>query len=291
VDGGPPSSVDDLFEIMHDQFSKASRQSLSEADAQDVLDKLPSLPVREFPPFATQEVLDAINLTTNNSAPGPNGISWELLKWVFGVHGAPEGLCHLFNCVRDSGRWPTWFKQSTCVIIPKPNKPKYNVPKAFRPISLLNTIGKLLTKIIASRMQYDCLRHDILHSGQCRGVKRHATIDAGVILASFVAESRELGLHSTACAFDISQFFPSLSHKVTQLILRKFGFGEELINIFKSYFSDRVTMYKWDSATSKEYHFSIGTPQGDCISPIFFFFFKIKRVIFTMYHEYTKYTN
>ena len=263
-----PSSVEDLFEIMHEQFSKASKQSPSDADAQGVLDKLPSLLVREFPPFATQEVLDAINLTGNNLAPGPNGISWELLKRAFSVQGAPDGLCHLFNCVRESGRWPTWFKESTCVIIPKPNKPKYDVPKAFRPISLLNTISKLLTKVIASRMQYDCLRYDILHPGQCGGVRKHATIDAGVILASFVAESRELGLHSIACAFDISQFFPSLSHRVTELVLRKFGFGEELISIFRSYFSNRITTYKWDSATSREYQFSIGTPQGDCISPI-----------------------
>ena len=117
-------------------------------------------------------------------------------------------------------------------------------------------------------MQYDCLRYDILHPGQCGGVKKHATIDAGVILSSFVSESRELGLHSTACAFDISQFFPLLSHKITEMILRWFGFGEELIDIFISYFNGRVTTYRWDSAMSKSYEFSIGTPQGDCISPI-----------------------
>ena len=108
------------------------------------------MPTRGFPPFATQEVLDAIALTGNNLAPGPDGISWELLKRAFQVQGAPEGICHLFNCIRSSGCWPTWFKQSLCVIIPKLNKVSYNVPKAFRPISLLNTVGKLLTKVIAT---------------------------------------------------------------------------------------------------------------------------------------------
>ena len=268
VDGVPPNSVDDLFDIMHDQFSKAAKHSPSEEDAQDLLSSLEPMPTRDFPPFATQEVLDAIALTGNNSAPGPDGISWELLKRAFQVQGAPEGTCHLFNCIRSSGCWPTWFKQSLCVIIPKPNKANYSVPKAFRPISLLNTIGKLLTKIIATRMQYDCLKYEILHPGQCGGIKRHATIDAGVILASFVSESRELGLHSTACAFNISQFFPSLSHKVTEMILKRFGFGDKLIRIFTSYFNGRITTYKWDSAMSKDYEFSIGTPQGDCISPI-----------------------
>ena len=174
----------------------------------------------------------------------------------------------MFNAIHASGVWPTWFKQSTCVIIPKPNKPRYNVPKAFRPISLLNTIGKLLTKIIATRLQFDCLKYDILHPGQCGGVKKHATIDAGVTLASFVAESRELGLHSTACAFDIAQFFPSLSHKGCALILARFGFNQSLIQLFNSYFSGKVTRYKWDSATSADFSFDIGTPQGDCISPV-----------------------
>ena len=83
-----------------------------------------------------------------------------------------------------------------------------------------------------------------------------------------MAESRELGLHSTACAFDIAQFFLSLSHRGCALVLERFGFNRSLINIFDSYFSGRVTRYKWDSATSADFNFDIGTPQGDCISPI-----------------------
>ncbi|KAF8666545.1 hypothetical protein AX14_006465 [Amanita brunnescens Koide BX004] len=129
-------------------------------------------------------------------------------------------------------------------------------------------MGKLLTKMIATRMQFDCLKFNILHPGQCGGISKHATIDAGVTLASFVAESRELGLHSTACAFDIAQFFPSLSHQACALILARFGFSATLIDLFKSYFKGRVTRYKWDSATSAEFGFDIGMPQGDCISPI-----------------------
>ncbi|KAF8665061.1 hypothetical protein AX14_006643, partial [Amanita brunnescens Koide BX004] len=268
VDGQAPKSVDDLFSIMHKQFSQAASRSPSEDDIRTLLEPLPALPERTFPEFSCQEIHDAVALTGNNSAPGPDHITWELLKASLQVGGAPEGLCHMFNVIRSNGVWPTWFKQSTCVIIPKPNKPRYNIPKAFRPISLLNTIGKLLTKIIATRLQFDCLKHDILHPGQCGGVVKHATIDAGVTLASFVAESRELGLHSTACAFDIAQFFPSLSHRGCALVLERFGFNRSLIGIFNSYFNGRITRYKWDSATSADFNFDIGTPQGDCISPI-----------------------
>ncbi|KAF8670793.1 hypothetical protein AX14_005802 [Amanita brunnescens Koide BX004] len=268
VDGQVPKDVDELFNVMHKQFSQAAARSPSDEDIRSLLEPLPSLAERSFPEFSCQEVRDAIALTGNGSAPSPNRITWELLKMACQVNNAPEGLCHMFNQIRSSGTWPSWFKQSTCVIIPKPNKPRYNVPKAFRPISLLNTIGKLLTKIIAAWLQFDCLKYNILHPGQCGGVIKHATIDAAVTLASFVAESRELGLHATACAFDIAQFFPSLSHRGCALVLERFGFNRSLINIFNSYFNGRITRYKWDSATSADFSFDTGTPQGDCISPI-----------------------
>jgi len=35
------------------------------------------------------------------------------------------------------------------VVIPKLDKPAYNTPKVFRPIVLLNTLGKLIKKMIA----------------------------------------------------------------------------------------------------------------------------------------------
>ena len=268
IEGQAPRSVDELFSIMHAQFSQAAARSPSGEEIKTLLEMLPALPERSFPPFSCQEIQDAVSLTSNSSAPGPDHITWELLKRALQVNGAPEGLCHLFNQIGSSGVWPSWFKESTCVIIPKPNKPKYNVPKVFRPISLLNTMGKLLTKIIATRMQFDCLKYDILHPGQCGGVVKHATVDAGTILASFVAESREQGLHTTACTFNIAQFFPSLSHKGCALILGRFGFSRTLIEIFNSYFTGRTTQYKWDSATSANFDFNVGTPQGDWISPI-----------------------
>ena len=59
-------------------------------------------------------------------------------------------ILRLANACIDVGHWPTHFKDSLSVIIPKPNKPAYSTPKAFRPIVLLNTLGKLLEKLISN---------------------------------------------------------------------------------------------------------------------------------------------
>jgi len=56
------------------------------------------------------------------------------------------------------------------MIIPKPGKPAYDTPKAFRPIVLLNMLGKLIEKMVARRLQFDAVKHGILHPNQLDGV-------------------------------------------------------------------------------------------------------------------------
>jgi hypothetical protein len=56
------------------------------------------------------------------------------------------------------------FKESVSVIILKLGKPHHDTPKMFRPIILLNTLGKLFEKMLAQHMQYDTVCLGIFHS-------------------------------------------------------------------------------------------------------------------------------
>ncbi|KAF8668021.1 hypothetical protein AX14_006264 [Amanita brunnescens Koide BX004] len=179
-----------------------------------------------------------------------------------------DAITHLFNNICNTSVWPSWFKDSISVIIPKPKKTDYTIPKSYRPIVLLNTMGKLLTKVLANRMQYEVAAFSLLHEGQCGGVQKHTTIDAGLVLLDFINTHRERGWHTSVCAIDIAQFFPSLNHHAVSFVLAKLGFSETLVNLITSYFTSRKTSYWWDTATSPQYDFSMGTPQGDCLSPI-----------------------
>ena len=184
------------------------------------------------------------------------------------MEGISHAVCLLFNNVCSLGIWPHWFKESISVIIPKPKKLDYTVLKAYRPIALLNTLGKLLTKVIANRLQFDAAAYTLLHEGQCGGVQKHATINAALTLSDFINSNREQGWHVSACAIDVAQFFPSLNHRAVTHVLAKLGFSPTLVNLLESYFRDCKTVYRWDTAVSEPYDFSMGTPQGDCLSPI-----------------------
>ena len=253
-----------LFETMHAHFSSAINNRVDD----EFINSIPQVPRRDWPPISIAEIKDMLSLTSNCSAPGPDNITWHHLKAIFEIEHVDQSVCLLFNNMCNSGTWPSWFKESISVIIPKPKKPDYTVPKAYRPIALLNTLGKLLTKVIANRLQFDAAAHSLLHEGQCGGVQKHATINAALTLSDFINSNRERGWHVSACAIDVKQFFPSLNHHAVTSVLAKLGFAPCLVNLLESYFRDHSTVYKWDTALSKPYDFSMGTPQGDCLSPI-----------------------
>ncbi|KAF8662340.1 hypothetical protein AX14_007089 [Amanita brunnescens Koide BX004] len=262
--GQPIQNMPELFSTMHSHFSASIDNSVDDA----FIDNIHQEPARDWPPISVAEIRDMLRLTSNCSAPGPDNISWHHLKAIMDLNNVDQSICIMFNNVCDSGIWPRWFKQSVSVIIPKPKKTDYTLPKSYRPIALLNTLGKLLTKIIANRLQFDAAAHSLLHQGQCGGVQKHATIDAGLALLEFINHNRERGWHVSACAIDIAQFFPSLNHHAVVRVLAKLGFAEKLTALLGSYFCDRTTTYRWDTAMSDPYDFSMGTPQGDCLSPI-----------------------
>ena len=84
------------------------------------------------------------------------------------------------------GYWSSHFKTSTFIIIPKPNKELYDFSKAFRPIVFLNTIGKLIEKIIGERLQFQLISNNFIHPSQLGGLKQQSTSDAGVTLTHFI---------------------------------------------------------------------------------------------------------
>ena len=118
------------------------------------------------------------------------------------------------------------FKRSTTIIIPKPNKKSYDSPKAFRPIVLLNTVSKLIEKVIGECLQSNMALNDFIHPSQLGGLKFKSMINAGVALTHIIQTGWVKNLSMNTLAFNIMQFFPSLNHQLLSLIMKKAGFDD-----------------------------------------------------------------
>ena len=54
----------------------------------------------------------------------------------------------------DLGHFPKPFKQTNMVVLRKPGKPDYTITKAYRPIALEKTLGKVLESVMVDTISY-----------------------------------------------------------------------------------------------------------------------------------------
>ena len=171
----------------------------------------PPLMPRDLPPITQAEISAALATTSNKSVPGLSGIGYQLIKWAFASR--PDRFLDIFNAAITLGHHP--WSDALVVVIPKPAKPNYSLPKAYRPISLLECCGKLLEKIIAKRILNDIHHYNILPSTQFGSHEYHCMVDAALCLVHNAQAAVRAGLVASVVLFDISSFFDNVNIRRT----------------------------------------------------------------------------
>ena len=263
----PCLSPDSLWTALHNSFNTALHCQVNV----DILNEIEYKPRQIWNLFSKFEFRFAIQKYIDTFTPGPDRMSWHHWKIIIKNDECLSKIINIANACINLGFWPEYFKVSTTVIISKPNKPSYNNPKTFHLIILLNTLGKLIEKAIADRIQFIVASNNFLHPSQLGGLKFKSTSDAGIALTHIIHLGWSKGRTMSTLAFDISQFFPSLNHRFLTLILvilEKAGLCPKVISFFANYLVQRSTNYIWNDLSSPSFEVNIGVGQGSALSPI-----------------------
>ena len=100
-------------------------------------------------PFSMKELKDALKRVKTRKAPGPDGITGEMLKHLGACSRAV--LLKIFNHSWMKGVVPAVWKDAIVIPVTKKGKDKKN-PRSYRPISLLSCVGKLLERMVNRRL-------------------------------------------------------------------------------------------------------------------------------------------
>ena len=252
--------IGEMTQAFKDRFFITDHPNVDPFQAEDP----PPLPPRDLPPITQAEISAAIATTSNKSAPGLSGIGYWLLKWAF--ESRPDRFLDLFNSAITLGHHP--WSDALVVVIPKPAKPDYSLPKAYRPISLLECCGKLLEKIIAKRILNDIHHHNILPPTQFGSREYHCAVDAALCLVHNAQATIRAGLVASVVLFNISGFFDNVNIRRTVHIFRNLGFPPSLCSWVESFLSHRNVRLSFNGLKSDPIHLNHGTPQGSPLSPI-----------------------
>ena len=103
----------------------------------------------EIPKISEAELKLAADSLKSGKSPGPDGIPAEALKAA--VQTCPQLLLDMYKGCLKQGHFYKQWKVQRLVLIGK-GKGDLNSAGAYRPLCMLDTVGKLLEKIIRPRL-------------------------------------------------------------------------------------------------------------------------------------------
>jgi hypothetical protein len=222
----------------------------------------------DWPLLSKIELANACSAKIKGKTPGPDSITQEIIKNAYKAE--PEAFYRLFSTLFDLGHHPKCWKQATGIILKKPGKPDYSVPKAYRVISLLNCLGKVNERIFAQRLGFLAETTNLLDPTQIGGRLKKSAIDAALLLTNEIEVNKKGGLITSTLFLDIKGAFDHVAKNQLLERLKALLLPIPLIAWIASFLSDRTLRLAFDGQTEAFSAIKTGIPQGSPISPILF---------------------
>ncbi|KAF0733002.1 Reverse transcriptase domain-containing protein [Aphis craccivora] len=192
-------------------------------------------------------------------APGPDGITNEVVKRIVSLK--PGVLTKVYNNCLENGVFPRTWKNARLVLIRKGEKP-LDKPSSYRPICLLDCLGKLLEKILDNRLRTFLDENAGIHNRQFEFRKRRSIIDHLNSLRETIIPNQKVRI----LTLDIKNAFNSAPwNAIVEGLLDK-DVPAYLRRIIDSYLENRILSIG-ERLTGTTIDVTCGVPQGSVIGP------------------------
>ena len=227
----PPLKIDGI--VVEEDLEKATALNdyfTEQTVLDDTYASLPATPLAKIhslssiaiTPDEVQSVLQSLNI---GKAAGPDSISNRLLNEL--AIPLSEPLCDLFNFSLQSGQVPSTWKEANVSPVHKKDDP--SIISNYRPISLLNTVGKVMEKIVHKHVFNFCRDNSILTALQSGFVPGDSTVNQLIDLYNTFCKALDEGKEVRAVFCDISKAFDRVWHRGLLYKLRRIGISPLLV--------------------------------------------------------------
>ncbi|PKU66269.1 integrator complex subunit 11 [Dendrobium catenatum] len=177
--------------------------------------------------ISDEEILEVIKGLGKNKSPGHDGITYSFLKHYWNIVGID--VCKAIKEFFTSGIVSNSWKETLIVLISKISNPLS--PEAFRPISLCNSIYKVVAKVLLNRLMVvipKLIFEEQVAFMKGRSISEHILLAQEVINKMRICKSKE-GM--VAIKIDMEQAYDSMCWSTLEGVLRSSGFPEKFIRL------------------------------------------------------------
>ena len=183
----------------------------------------------------------------------------------------PVGWPDLANLSFTSGKFPSVFRMAQVLPLLKKQGLDHMSPGNYRPISNLNTISKIIERLVLGRLNqhiHGSGSFDVLQSAYRIG---HSTETALVSVLDTLFTTIDNKKITVLIGLDTSAAFDTISHGILLERMRcRFGVSGLALDWIESYLSKRHQYVKLGRHRSSTVECTSGVPQGSVLGPILF---------------------
>ena len=212
----------------------------------------------------TLEDLTATLLTCKDSAPGPDGIPYSILKHFWSIFGPVLLAAWKYSLERQI--LPPSHKVSYLKLIPKAGKDTRLLAN-LRPITLSNTDHKLLTKTYSKRLTR--VMSSVISQEQTAYIPGRLINDNIRSMLMTIDLANQEAIDGALISLDARKAFDSVDHRYIRRCLRAFGLSG-FIPIFEILYKDLKSDIIVNGKVIDGYKILKGVKQGDALSCILF---------------------
>ena len=207
-----------------------------------------------------EELGKAVKAMENNKSPGCDGLTSNFYKHFWPILGAE--LTRVYNHAFENGLLTVSQRRGIITLLFK--KGDRTLLKNWRPVTLLNTDYKILTKALANRLQQ--VLPLIVNSDQTASIKGRTINDNTRLLADVISYVNEKNTSLALISVDQMKAFDRVSHDFLFTCLERFGFGPSFINWIKLIYHDVSSSVKTNGWLTAFIRLERGLRQGCALS-------------------------
>jgi len=106
-------------------------------------------------------------------------------------------------------------------VLDKPDKPSYDSPASFRVIVLLQTVSKILERVVTSHLSLTARTLKLVHSNECGSLPALSSFDAAISLVDTARTLQRPRLRVSTLFLDIKGGFDNVNASILCSSLKK----------------------------------------------------------------------
>jgi hypothetical protein len=171
-------------------------------------------------PFTKEDIDMIVKTMPGDKAPGPDGFNGLFIKkcWHIIKNDIYDVCMDFFSGMVDLQA----INNSFITLVPKVTSP--TTLNDFRPISLINCIMKIITKLLGDRLQSVII--PLVHQNQYDFIKSRTIHDCIAWAFEYIHQCQQSNREIVIIKLDFTKAFDTIEHSTILQMMRHLGFNE-----------------------------------------------------------------